>query len=166
MTRGRLSGALLLAAALVAGCAPRPRRQHRHRRGGEPGHVARIGGQADWHDASLPAATRAAALLAAMTIDEKIGQMTQLEKGSVDPQGVADLLLGSVLSGGGGAPAPNDAAGWYAMVKAYQDAALGDAARDPDAVRRRRRPRPQQRRRRARSSRSRSGSAPRTTPTS
>ncbi len=60
-----------------------------------------------------------------MTIDEKIGQMTQLEKGSVDPQGVADLLLGSVLSGGGGAPTPNDAAGWYAMVKAYQDAALG-----------------------------------------
>ena len=45
-----------------------------------------------------------------MTIDEKIGQMTQLEKGSVDPQGVADLLLGSVLSGGGGSPTPNDAA--------------------------------------------------------
>ena len=60
-----------------------------------------------------------------MTIDEKIGQMTQLEKGSVDPQGVADLLLGSVLSGGGGSPTPNDAASWYAMVKAYQDAALG-----------------------------------------
>jgi beta-glucosidase len=60
-----------------------------------------------------------------MTVDEKIGQMTQLEKGSVDPPGVASLLLGSVLSGGGGAPAQNDAEGWYGMVQAYQDAALG-----------------------------------------
>ena len=51
--------------------------------------------------------------------------MTQLEKGSVDPAGRDDLLLGSVLSGGGGAPAQNDAAGWYRMVKDYQDAALG-----------------------------------------
>ena len=50
--------------------------------------------------------------------------MTQLEQGSVDPEGVTDLLLGSVLSGGGGAPAQNDAAGWYRMVKDYQDAAL------------------------------------------
>ena len=79
----------------------------------------------DWHDASLPPASRAAALLAEMTLDEKIGQMTQLEQGSVDPQGVADLLLGSVLSGGGGSPAQNDAGGWYRMVQAYQDAALG-----------------------------------------
>ena len=59
----------------------------------------------DWHDAEPPTDARAEALLAEMTIDEKIGQMTQLEKGSVDPAGVADLLLGSVLSGGGGSPA-------------------------------------------------------------
>ena len=126
MTRGRLSGALLLAAALVAGCAPSTPSPAPASAGAvspatSPGSAA----TGDWHDPSLPAATRAAALLAAMTIDEKIGQMTQLEKGSVDPQGVADLLLGSVLSGGGGAPTPNDAASWYAMVKAYQDAALG-----------------------------------------
>ncbi len=59
-----------------------------------------------------------------MSIEEKIGQMTQLEQGSVDPAGVTNLLLGSVLSGGGGAPAQNDAAGWYRMVKGFQDAAL------------------------------------------
>ena len=79
---------------------------------------------ADWHDPSLPVETRVEALLAQMTLDEKIGQMTQLENRSVDPGGVKDLLLGSVLSGGGGAPAQNDPASWYAMVKAYQDAAL------------------------------------------
>ena len=78
----------------------------------------------DWHDATQPVEARVEALLAEMTIDEKIGQMTQLEQGSVDPAGVKDLLLGSVLSGGGGAPQQNDAEGWYAMVDAYQQAAL------------------------------------------
>jgi beta-glucosidase len=116
--------ALILAIALVAGCAsttptPSPAGS------APPSTGASSPATADWHDASLPPATRAAALLAAMTPDEKIGQMTQLEQGSVDPQGVADLLLGSVLSGGGGSPPQNDAAGWYRMVKGYQDAALG-----------------------------------------
>ncbi len=78
-----------------------------------------------WRDPSQPAETRATALLGDMTVEEKIGQMTQLEQGSVDPAGVASLLLGSVLSGGGGAPPQNDAAGWYRMVDGYQDAALG-----------------------------------------
>jgi beta-glucosidase len=78
----------------------------------------------DWHDANQKPEDRAAALLDEMTIDEKIGQMTQLEQGSVEPSGVHDLLLGSVLSGGGGAPPQNDPAGWYGMVQAYQDAAL------------------------------------------
>ncbi len=59
-----------------------------------------------------------------MTLDEKIGQMTQLENGSVDPAGVTDLLLGSVLSGGDGAPVPNQPFAWYGMVAAYQQAAL------------------------------------------
>ena len=78
----------------------------------------------DWHDATLAPEVRAEALLAEMTVDEKIGQMTQLEKDSVDPAGVTNLLLGSVLSGGGGSPPKNDADGWYAMVDAYQEAAL------------------------------------------
>jgi beta-glucosidase len=78
----------------------------------------------DWRDPSVAPETRASALLAEMTVDEKIGQMTQLENGSVDPAAVRDLLLGSVLSGGGGAPAQNDPASWYRMVKAYVDASL------------------------------------------
>ncbi len=60
-----------------------------------------------------------------MTPAEKIGQMTQLELGSVTPQTVADLSLGSVLSGGGGAPLVNDADNWHRMVSTFQTAALG-----------------------------------------
>jgi beta-glucosidase len=60
-----------------------------------------------------------------MTVDEKIGQMTQLESGSVDPAGVGRLLLGSVLSGGDATPPQNNPDSWYEMVNAYQDAALG-----------------------------------------
>ena len=41
------------------------------------------------------------ALLAQMTLDEKIGQMTQAERGSASPDDVRDFFLGSILSGGG-----------------------------------------------------------------
>jgi beta-glucosidase len=63
--------------------------------------------------------TRAASLLDAMTVDEKIGQITQVEKGSVTPDEVADLAIGSVLSGGGGNPEPNTPADWRAMVDGF-----------------------------------------------
>ncbi|MBZ9751519.1 glycoside hydrolase family 3 C-terminal domain-containing protein [Deinococcus sp. HMF7604] len=58
-------------------------------------------------------------LLARMTLDEKIGQMTQPEKNSVKPGDVARLGLGSVLSGGGGNPDPNSPRGWRDMVTAF-----------------------------------------------
>jgi len=50
---------------------------------------------------------RAAALLAQMTLDEKIGQMTQIEKNSIDAANAGAHYLGSILSGGGGYPDPN-----------------------------------------------------------
>ncbi|MGZ8438963.1 MAG: glycoside hydrolase family 3 protein, partial [Candidatus Limnocylindrales bacterium] len=79
----------------------------------------------DDRDPNLAPDVRASALLARMTEDEKIGQMTQLESGSVDPAGVAQFLLGSVLSGGDGTPPENNPDAWYRMVAAYQEAALG-----------------------------------------
>ncbi len=63
-------------------------------------------------------------LLAQMTLAEKIGQMTQVEKNSITPQDVTDYAIGSVLSGGGGNPDPNTPATWRQMVVAYQQAAL------------------------------------------
>ena len=79
----------------------------------------------DWHDPAVDPAARADAILDEMTPAEKIGQMTQLEQGSVTPLEVADLGLGSVLSGGGGAPLVNDADNWHRMVSTFQSAALG-----------------------------------------
>ena len=64
------------------------------------------------------------ALIAQMTLAEKIGQMTQAERGSATPEDVRDFFLGSVLSGGGSAPASNTPAGWADMHDAYQNAAL------------------------------------------
>ncbi|HEX5148188.1 MAG TPA: glycoside hydrolase family 3 N-terminal domain-containing protein, partial [Candidatus Limnocylindrales bacterium] len=77
-----------------------------------------------WRDPDLSANARAEALLAVMTLDEKLGQMTQLESGSVDPNGVAEYLLGALLSGGDGGPADKGAESWYRFVDAYQRAAL------------------------------------------
>jgi len=54
---------------------------------------------------------------------EKAGQLTQAEKNSITPDEVADLAIGSVLSGSGGNPNPNTPATWRAMVEEYLDAA-------------------------------------------
>lgn len=58
-------------------------------------------------------------LLSRMTLEEKIGQMTQPEKNSVKPGDVAKFSLGSVLSGGGGNPEPNTPQSWREMVTAF-----------------------------------------------
>jgi beta-glucosidase len=67
---------------------------------------------------------KVAELLSRMTLDEKIGQMTQVEKNSLTPEAVRRFFIGSVLSGGGGYPADNSAAGWAKMVGEFQEAAL------------------------------------------
>ncbi|HST85568.1 MAG TPA: glycoside hydrolase family 3 protein [Kineosporiaceae bacterium] len=65
-------------------------------------------------------------LLGRMTLEEKIGQMTQAERGNVDadPTLITSLNLGSVLSGGGSVPTPNTPTGWADMVDRYQSYAL------------------------------------------
>lgn len=63
-------------------------------------------------------------LLAEMTLEEKLGQMTQAEKNSIPPEDVKTYMLGSVLSGGGANPVPNTPVLWREMVEAYQKAAL------------------------------------------
>ena len=66
----------------------------------------------------------AEALLQRMSLAEKIGQMTQVEKNSIEPADVAAYYIGSVLSGGGGVPTPNTPENWAKMVRGFQDAAL------------------------------------------
>jgi beta-glucosidase len=65
------------------------------------------------------------ALLARMTLDEKIGQMTQADKNALpDGNEVRELFMGSVLSGGNSLPKPNDPATWAAMCDRFQSQAL------------------------------------------
>ncbi|HEX9075723.1 MAG TPA: hypothetical protein VF932_08070, partial [Anaerolineae bacterium] len=70
------------------------------------------------------ASQRVEDLLGRMTLEEKIGQMTQVEKGYIKPGDVTARFIGSVLSGGDGAPRPDDQGGWLKMVSEYQSAAL------------------------------------------
>lgn len=75
-------------------------------------------------DPSQPVEARVEDLLKRMTLDEKIGQMTQVENGSLKPGDIKRYYIGSVLSGGDGAPQSNTVSAWYNMVEGYQDEAL------------------------------------------
>ncbi|WP_243716988.1 glycoside hydrolase family 3 protein [Actinomadura sp. KC345] len=81
----------------------------------------------------LPVSTRVDDLLGRMTLEEKVGQMTQAERGAVDGDRdqITELKLGSVLSGGGSVPAENTPEGWADMVDAYQSKALATRLRIP-----------------------------------
>jgi beta-glucosidase len=81
--------------------------------------------------AAHPQFTNVPALLADMTLEEKIGQMTQVEKNSLRPEDVTRSFIGSVLSGGGGYPTPNTPRDWHAMVTSFQEAALATRLRIP-----------------------------------
>ncbi len=64
-------------------------------------------------------------LLSRMTLQEKIGQMTQAERNALSLNSdIKDFFLGSLLSGGGSAPANNSASGWADMYDTYQAEAL------------------------------------------
>ena len=74
-------------------------------------------------DASIP--ERVEDLLSRMTLDEKIGQMTLVEKGSIEVADLPSLSIGGLLSGGGGAPVEgNNPEKWAAMVDGFQQSAL------------------------------------------
>ena len=62
--------------------------------------LARQAAEPPYRNVSLAAGARADDLLSRMTLDEKIGQMTQADSNSLSPPNVAELHLGSVLSGG------------------------------------------------------------------
>ncbi|WP_405873980.1 glycoside hydrolase family 3 protein [Streptomyces sp. NBC_00005] len=122
LTTGRRTAGLLLAAtALVATAIPASSAL------AEPGIAATADSRTPLYlYPELPTAQRVLDLLGRMTLAEKIGQMTQAERGSVDadPTQIANLNLGSLLSGGGSAPTPNTPKAWADMVDGYQKQAL------------------------------------------
>lgn len=79
---------------------------------------------APYHDPSLPIEERVEDLLSHMTLEEKIGQMTLVEIGSLRPEDVTNRYLGGVLSGGGGFPTPNTVEAWAERTDDLQRRAL------------------------------------------
>jgi beta-glucosidase len=84
-----------------------------------------------YRDPTLPVATRVNDLLARMSLDEKLGQMTQAERAAVSNAQITQFRLGSLLSGGGSAPSPNNATSWANMYDGFQNAALATPLQIP-----------------------------------
>lgn len=78
-----------------------------------------------YKQADAPLGERVDDLLARMTLAEKIGQMTLVEKDSIQAADIAALGIGGLLSGGGGYPKTgNSPELWAQMVDGFQQQAL------------------------------------------
>lgn len=62
-------------------------------------------------------------ILAEMSLEEKVGQMVQAERGAISPAQVNEYFIGSVFSGGGSAPGDNSKDSWINMCKGFQEGA-------------------------------------------
>ena len=74
-------------------------------------------------DPAAAISARVEDLLAQMSVEEKIGQMTLVEKNSLMPEQVTRYHIGAVLSGGGGFPPDNSTGGWFEMINGFKEAA-------------------------------------------
>jgi beta-glucosidase len=76
-------------------------------------------------DSTASVNSRVEDLIKKMTLDEKIGQMMQTERGfkNIDSL-IKTSFLGSVLSGGGSVPEQNSPEGWVSMYNEMQKTAL------------------------------------------
>ncbi len=77
-------------------------------------------------DSTASVSARVQDLLGRMSLQEKVGQMTQVERYDVidDATQIKDLRIGSVLSGGGSVPSSNTPKGWADMYDLFQGYAL------------------------------------------
>ncbi|CAO2044440.1 unnamed protein product [Urochloa humidicola] len=83
------------------------------------------GDGAKYKDPSQPLNTRIDDLLGRMTLAEKIGQMSQIERENATADVINKYFIGSVLSGGGSVPAKNaPPEAWISMVNGMQSGAL------------------------------------------
>ena len=75
---------------------------------------------------------RVESLLAQMTLEEKIGQMVQVDMAALkDKADIQKYFLGSLLSGGNSDPADNRPQTWLRAVNEYQALALGTRLKIP-----------------------------------
>ncbi len=81
--------------------------------------------KAVFKDASQSVDTRVQDLLSYMTLEEKVGQMTQVDRQFLESEAdIAKYYLGSLLSGGGSVPEPNTPPAWVEMIDRYQKITL------------------------------------------
>jgi beta-glucosidase len=87
---------------------------------------AGAGERLPYENPRLSTEQRVADLLERMTLEEKVGQMTQTERYQVfgDASPITTYGLGSILSGGGSTPTENNPQAWADMVDRFQQAAL------------------------------------------
>lgn len=74
------------------------------------------------------------ALLASMSVEQKVGQIIQADTDSVTPKDVREFHLGSVLNGGNSGPGGNDLAparDWLALADAFYAASMDRAPGEP-----------------------------------
>jgi beta-glucosidase len=112
----RLTALLLAGALALSACTSAPV----DATGVFDGELAAPPADARYRDPAAPVEARVEDLLARMTLDEKLGQMTLVEKDALEEGDLARLSIGAVLSGGGGAPRVNRPGRWADMVDAFQ----------------------------------------------
>lgn len=122
--------ASVLAIVPTAGAGGPPR--HDHEGPGAERGGGSVSGPA-YLDPRMPVRVRVEDLLSRMTLQEKVGQMTQTERFQVydDESPITTYALGSILSGGGSVPEPNTPQAWADMVDRFQRAALATRLRIP-----------------------------------
>lgn len=77
-----------------------------------------------YKQANRPVEARVQDLLTRMTLEEKIGQMTLIDKKSIDKtEDISKYSLGGILSGAGSKPAINTPQGWLDMVNLIKNQA-------------------------------------------
>ncbi|XP_018471862.1 uncharacterized protein LOC108843225 [Raphanus sativus] len=87
--------------------------------------AAATGGYLKYKDPKQPLGARIRDLMNRMTLQEKIGQMVQIERTVATPQVMKNYFIGSVLSGGGSVPSPKaKPETWVNMVNEIQKASL------------------------------------------
>lgn len=77
---------------------------------------------------------RVQAILARMTVEQKVGQIIQADIASVTPEDVRRYRLGSVLNGGNSGPGGDDLAAaekWLELADAFYDASMDVAVGEP-----------------------------------
>ncbi|KAK6140438.1 hypothetical protein DH2020_025822 [Rehmannia glutinosa] len=84
-----------------------------------------MGEDMKYKDPKQPVGVRVKDLVGRMTLEEKIGQMVQIDRISATPDIMKNYYIGSLLSGGGSTPHPKaTVADWVNMVNGFQNGSL------------------------------------------